>query len=541
MSTRIWSHSAVRLALLAMAILASVGQATDRSEGRSVRRYSYADTSWPRRQLDSERRDEMRLRDMAPSEQRYFTDPELLFQRLDDMEQKLGIPEEMAGGKVKPEHYLVGPKNVAAQLLKENLYKFPIDEGASGRGMHDACLGKEDGDDPFESLAMMNFNEHMKERKSDRELERVLGGYINNQQLDGKPAVATANLLAKVISSKVDQPRKSGTCRGTTTRSHVPTTRSTTTHRTTLSTTTRSPTTFCLPEPSSDPPLKPQPTPSPTPRPSPLAPSRPPTTRKPSAQRIKPSKCLISTKSQKPGSAKVLLEIILATKQHALSVLKNLNYLEMELLSRSTDDVVSENQVKEKEPQTKTSERIDKPEPRPPSRVFSFGIRPASQKETLYDLAMAKEEEMKLQDRVWEEHQQQMRLRRPMKPKRYEVAPAAAARLEPFQEPRKPLKFLNSMQPFTPLEPETSVDNRRINLEALSVVVKPMSSFPRKDSVSASTRAQINAVQLEGTSDDELHPMHAFELRPRKKKKHKFYSMEKQTQAKKLPIADVIY
>lgn len=537
MSTRILSHSAVRLSLLAMAILASVGQATDRSEGRSVRRYSYADTSWPRRPFGSERRD------LAPSEQRYFSDPELLFQRLDDMEQKLGIPEKMAAaGKVKSEHYLVGPTNVAAQLLKDNLYKFPIDDGAIGQGMHDDCLGKEDVDDPFESLARMNFNEHLNERKSDRELKRVLGGYLNDQQLDGKPAVATANLLAKVISSKVDQPRKSGPCRGTTARSHGFTTRSPTTHRTTLSTTTRSPTTFCLPEPSSDPPLKPLPTSPPTPRPPPSAPSRPPTTRKPSAQRIKPSnKCPISTKSQKLGGAKVLLEIILATKQHALSVLKNLNYLELELLSHSTDDDVSENHVKEKEPTTKTSERIEKPEPRPPSRVFSFGIRPASQKESLYDLAVAKEEELKLQDRVWEEHQQQMKLRRPVKPKRFEVAPAAAARLEPFQEPRKPLKSINSMEPFTPLEPETSDDNRRINLEALSVVVKPMSSFPRKDSLSSSPRAQMNAVQLEGTSDDELHPGNTFELRPRKKKKHKLYAMEKQTQTKKLPIAGVFY
>lgn len=237
----------------------------------------------------------------------------------------------------------------------------------------------------------------------------------------------------------------------------------------------------------------------------------------------------------------MLLEIILATKQHALSVLKNLNYLELELLSHSTDDDVSENHVKEKEPTTKTSERIEKPEPRPPSRVFSFGIRPASQKESLYDLAVAKEEELKLQDRVWEEHQQQMKLRRPVKPKRFEVAPAAAARLEPFQEPRKPLKSINSMEPFTPLEPETSDDNRRINLEALSVVVKPMSSFPRKDSLSSSPRAQMNAVQLEGTSDDELHPGNTFELRPRKKKKHKLYAMEKQTQTKKLPIAGVFY
>ncbi|EDV55296.2 uncharacterized protein LOC6547597 [Drosophila erecta] len=525
MSMRIWSHAAVGLSLQAIAILASAERATGRSEGTSEYRYPYVDTPWPRRQYSSEERDAMDLREMAPSEPRYLSDPEVLFQRLDDMEQKLGIPDRMAPtGKLKSEKYLVGPKNIAAQLFKDNLHKFPIDEGEDG-------LYKEE-EDPFDSLARMNFNEQLREYKPDRELKRMLGGYRNSHR-DGKPAVATANLLAKVVSSKVDQPRKSGTCRGTTGRP-MSTTKSTTTHRSTVSTTTRGPTTFCLPEPSSEPVL---PTPSPTPRPPPISPSSPPTARKPNGQ---PNRC----SSQKPGAVKVLLDTILATKQLALSVLKNLNYLEMELLSHSPDDDVcaeSDDPVKENEAPTKTSERFFKTEPRPHYRVFSFGIRPASQKESLYDLALAKEEELKLEDRVWKEHQQQMKLKRPIKPKRFEAAPANAARLEPFQEPRQPPKSLKPMEDLPPFEPETSTDNRRINLEALSVVVKPLSTVPRKDSPNSLPRAQMNAIQLEGTSEDQLQPSHSFHSRPRKKKKHKLYAMEQQPQAKRLPIAGVFY
>ncbi|XP_043641933.1 uncharacterized protein LOC122612407 [Drosophila teissieri] len=536
MSMRIWSHVAVGLSLQALAILASVGQAAGRSDGTSEHRTPYVDTSWPRRQYSSERRDSQDLRELAPSGPRYFSDPEVLFQRLDDMEQKMGTPERKASsGKLKSEKYLVGPKNIAAQLFKDNLYKFPIDESDDG-------VDKQEEEDPFESLARMNFNEQLKERKPDRELKRMLGGFRNNHR-DGKPAVATANLLAKVVSSKIDQPRKSGTCRGTTGRP-MSTTKSTTTHRTTVSTTTRGPTTFCLPEPISDAPFKSLPTPPPTPRLPPISPSRPPTTRKPSCPRIQPNKSPYSPQSQKPGAAKVLMEIISATKQHALAVLKNLNYLEMELLSRSTDDDVcaeSENPAKEKEAPTKTGERVVNPELRSHFQVFSFGIRPASQKESLYDLALAKEEELKLEDRVWEEHLQQMKLKRPIKPKRFEAAPANAARLEPFQEPRKPLKSLTPMEQLAPPEPEISTDNRRINLEALSVVVKPLSSVPRKDSPNSSPRAQMNAIQLEGNSDEQLHPSHRFQSRPRKKKKHKLYATEQQTQARKLPIAGVFY
>ncbi|KAH8365218.1 hypothetical protein KR084_006235 [Drosophila pseudotakahashii] len=528
-----------------MVILAGVGRATGRSGGQSD-----SSVPWSRRHYSSERRDEKDWRDMPPSEPRYLSDPEILFQRLDDMEQigskSVGTDRLSSLGKEKSENFLVGSKNIGAQLFKEELSKFPT----SGQEMgQDYSLTKK-MEDPFESLARMNFNEQPLEHKTDRELKRMLG-YYRRKDRDEQPAVATANLLAKVISSKVDQPRvalKGQTCRATTARP-LSTMRSTTTttRRTTTSTTSRSPSTFCLPEPepSADRLIKPMPsTPPPSTRPVP-----PPPTRKPCGNRVRPSKCRMKSKSKKPGGTKKLLDIILSTKQHALSVLKCLNHLEMELLSRSAEDEGSDKRSKEPEVPKKTCERLEKPL-KANSRVFSFGIRPASQKESMYDLALAKEEELKLEDRVWEEHQQQMKLRRPIKPKRFEAAPAAAARLEPFQEPRKPHESLDPLDSVDSVKQKTPADDRRINLEALSVVVKPMSPpLPKKDSSDPSAhwnpsllpRAEMKAIRVEGPIDDELQPSKILQKRRRKKKKHKLYAQEQQTEANRLPIAGVFY
>ncbi|XP_016995006.2 uncharacterized protein [Drosophila takahashii] len=548
MSMRIWSHSTVALSLMAMVILASVGQSTGRSGGQSD-----SNVPWSRRHYSSERRDEKDWRDMPPAEPRFLSDPEVLFQRLDDMEQK-GIksvsPDKGSSlSKAKSENFLVGSKNINDQLFKQELSKFPTIDQELGQ---DYGLAKK-VEDPFESLARMNFNEQPLEHKTDRELKRMLG-YYRRKDRDEQPAVATANLLAKVISSKVDQPRVSlkgqgQTCRATTPRplSTMRSTTTTTTRRTSTSTTNRSPSTFCLPEPepSADRLIKLLPS---TPPPAPPPPPRPPpATRKPCGNRVKPSKCRMKSKSKKHGGTKKLLDIILSTKQHALSVLKCLNHLEMELLSRSAEDEGSDKLRAKVQPgPKKTSERLEKP-PKTNSRVFSFGIRPASQKESMYDLALAKEEELKLEDRVWEEHQQQMKLRRPIKPKRFEAAPEAAARLELLQEPRKPHE---SLDPLDSVEPKTPADDRRINLEALSVVVKPMSPpVPRKDSSNPSAhwnqsllpRAEMKAIRVEGPIDDELQPSKMLQKRRRKKKKHKLYAQEQQTEANRLPIAGVFY
>ncbi|EDW28719.1 GL18797 [Drosophila persimilis] len=67
---------------------------------------------------------------------------------------------------------------------------------------------------------------------------------------------------------------------------------------------------------------------------------------------------------------------------------------------------------------------------------FFFGDRPGSTKERLADLAASREEELILQVKVWREHLQHLMARkRPFpKAKRFEAAPAAAARLEPVAD-----------------------------------------------------------------------------------------------------------
>ncbi|XP_016975491.2 pollen-specific leucine-rich repeat extensin-like protein 1 [Drosophila rhopaloa] len=549
MSMRIWSHSAVALLLMAMAILTSVGHATGRSGSHAVYRSPDMDDPWVSRHFSSERRDQKDWRDLTPLEPRSHNDPEILFQRLDDMEQKqIGAKSKiLSSGRDKSENFLVDSKSNAAHLLRDDFSRIPTD--SNDPGMFDGL--SQEREDPFQSLARMHFNEdplkHSKE--VNQEIKRMLG-YYREKERRGKPAVATANLLAEVISSKVDQPNvplKSQTCPARKSRP-TSTTKITSTRRPTTSTTPRGPTTFCLPDPTpEDRSAKPMDLPPPNP--------------KPCQERVKPSNPNNPKKPKpiKPEAAKMMLEIILATKQHALSVLKNLNYLEMELLGQSADDcpwqdldLESESSVKERPSLKKTPERLEKPKHlKPNTRVFSFGIRPASQSESLYDLALAKEEELKLGDRVWEEHQHQLRQRRPIKPKRFEAAPEAAARLEPLQEPRRPIESIDPSDPFDPeepLEPKAPAEDRRINLQALSVVVKPV---PRKDVLDPEvpwnpplmSQAEVKTIRVESSLDDELQPSKEIQKRKRKRKKHKFYAQKNQPTPNSYPpgIAGVFY
>ncbi|XP_033254706.1 uncharacterized protein LOC117194159 [Drosophila miranda] len=201
------------------------------------------------------------------------------------------------------------------------------------------------------------------------------------------------------------------------------------------------------------------------PRPStcPATTFRPPTTRHTKMSSPKPLappsrlKCKHRKGKKKPkklstSSATSIEKRILALKQHALSILKNLNYLEMEVLSQSPDICPRhQSQRKGKGPipkkKTKTGERLDRPTQ--PSltqsklhRGFFFGIRPASTKERLADLAASREEELRLQEKVWREHLQHLMARkRPFpKAKWFEAAPAAAARLEPVADTQLNLK-----------------------------------------------------------------------------------------------------
>ncbi|XP_022233227.2 protein piccolo [Drosophila obscura] len=220
-------------------------------------------------------------------------------------------------------------------------------------------------------------------------------------------------------------------------------------------------------------------------------------------------------KKKKPqvsaSSAMRLEQMILAMKQHALSILKNLNYLEMEVLSQSPN-TCSRHQSKGKgngaipKKKTKTGERLDRPTQ--PSRAqsklhrgFFFGIRPANAKERLTDLAAAREEELKLRGKVWREHLQRLMARkRPFfKPKRYEEAPAAAARLEP-------------------VEPKSAVDTQ-LNLKSLSMLLKSRPTSAPSQSVEdpagrMPVSSGINPIQAKQLKTTEHHP-----TRRRKKKK----------------------
>ncbi|SPP72923.1 uncharacterized protein LOC117581901 [Drosophila guanche] len=190
------------------------------------------------------------------------------------------------------------------------------------------------------------------------------------------------------------------------------------------------------------------------PRPSTCAattPKKPPSGKgnpSPKPKPLAPSKAQCKDKKEPPisGSSAKRLELeILGMKKHLLSILKTLNVLEMEVLSRSPDTCPRHhhkgkgmgkgNAPKKK---TKIGERLDRPNLLSKANStlhpgFVFGIRPAGAKEKLAALAAARSEELKLRGKVWQEHLQHLMARkRPyLKPKRYEVAPPAAARLEP--------------------------------------------------------------------------------------------------------------
>ncbi|BFG06312.1 uncharacterized protein DMAD_04845 [Drosophila madeirensis] len=179
-----------------------------------------------------------------------------------------------------------------------------------------------------------------------------------------------------------------------------------------------------------------KPSPKPSPKPKPLAPSR--------------AQCKHKNKPPISGSSAKRFEVeILGMKKHLLSILKTLNFLEMEVLSRSPDTCPRHHpkgngigKGKGKAPipkkKSKVGERLDRPNLLSKTNStlhpgFVFGIRPAGTKEKLADLGAARSEELKLRGKVWREHLQHLMARkRPyLKPKRYEVAPPAAARLEP--------------------------------------------------------------------------------------------------------------
>jgi len=105
------------------------------------------------------------------------------------------------------------------------------------------------------------------------------------------------------------------------------------------------------------------------------------------------------------------------------------------------------------------------------------------------------------------------------------------------------LNTLESVKPVTPAQ------DRRINLEALSVVVKPAPPVASKDSPSPSARwnpsfmprTEMKAIRVEGPVDDELQQSKVLQKRKRKKKKHKLYAQQQKAEASRFPIAGVFY
>ncbi|XP_020806740.1 PH domain-containing protein DDB_G0287875 isoform X2 [Drosophila serrata] len=221
--------------------------------------------------------------------------------------------------------------------------------------------------------------------------------------------------------------------------------------------TTKCPAPTTLPTPTT-----PTTVPTPTTTTTSTTPPTPPTirtTRKPSPPSIPTTKKVqFGPKGRKKSkhlsakTAKIFLEIILSTKKQVLSVLKTLNYMEMEVLSQSPDDCplpdfeLGQSKLKKKPNKQKETAKPLKPSSSSYSQAFFFGIRPASQMESDSDIALAREEELKLKNRVWEEYQQQMRDIPHCKSRRFQMAPQAPIRLAAIWEPKRPQEQKNQIK-----------------------------------------------------------------------------------------------
>ncbi|XP_034475715.1 uncharacterized protein LOC117782786 [Drosophila innubila] len=167
-----------------------------------------------------------------------------------------------------------------------------------------------------------------------------------------------------------------------------------------------------------------------------------------------------------PEDVDRLLRTLMSMKKHALLILKNLNLLEIELMSRWPDSCAASDVAQTtssdkpeythstettKEYASKTHERLDKPTTTTPfmfNRSFYFGLRGAGEGETDLNMDAALREQRKLEQKIREEYQMQhdmmrsenqrrllQRLKSNRKRARYEAAPAAAARLEIMTTP----------------------------------------------------------------------------------------------------------
>ncbi|KAH8279155.1 hypothetical protein KR026_002749, partial [Drosophila bipectinata] len=555
-----------------MMILAGLGQATGYPNYSYPWKWNHYNKARSQQYIRDQKDPKRPLRPKASHE-----DPEALFRRLDDMERR-GEKERMAErimhpewekGSVQMNAFHGGPKISPAQLYRDNFSHYGSDVSDHG---------EMELDDPFASIAHDSYNARSGEvispyDSTDREIERILE-YGKDTSLQARPSMAKANLLAKVVSNNGDQqikrlPTKNLLCTQRpqtfpTIRTRPTTTTRATTRQTTTTKTTRIPfSTFCMPDPTtsttSRPPPLPQPSPHPPYHPSPLP--------KP----IPKDECAKKSKILNASTAKMILETILESKQHALAVLKNLNYMEMEVLSLASETCPRMNPKPKFDSKhrgrvmsTKYGEKMEAPR-KPPSTfgqssparefpAFSFGIRPISKGESPSALAIAREEELKLEERVWDEHLNLMRARRPWKPKRAraEAAPPEAVHLEPLPN-KQPQDFLEELDADEPVEKENPLefsvvhmpmesevpdvnqlpkDPHRINVQALSVIVKPVvPAEPSEESVLPAPDTWgspvLSQTEMQGPLRNEWEPTkHRKNNRRRKKKKHRLYKQQ---------------
>ncbi|XP_068147692.1 uncharacterized protein [Drosophila tropicalis] len=312
--------------------------------------------------------------------------------------------------------------------------------------------------------------ERLENAASDREFESMLNGQREKSRgglavihtFDTvEPLEPKINILSKAMKKPTPRPNLCPTKCSTTPRTCPSTTTkcSTTCRTTTPCPPPTQPTEICLPEPT---------------RCSQNSPKRP-------AETKKKRPLIESTKAEQ------LLKIIRGMKRHALLMLKDLNYLELEILEKSSGSCPnheSRNEGQRSQSQ-KNRERLDLPgskaklklkfhqnsKPTHQSQSFYFGVRPL---EALEDLDEARDEELKLEQKVREEHQM---LRQQLKAKenqwlqkakraRFNEAPEAAARLETVYP--KVIEHVKGM------DEGQSNSNAPLSLKIQNVVAKPL-------------------------------------------------------------------
>ncbi|KAH8280318.1 hypothetical protein KR018_002720, partial [Drosophila ironensis] len=507
---------------------------------------------------------------------RNHQDPAPLFKKLDELETE---SNRLAANQRYPEWNkssgqvtgcLVGPELASSRLYRENFSHYDSDLSEHG---------ERDLDHSFSSMAARRVNAKPQERLSNYE---ILGFEKESSCLDPFASMVKDNYESRVAGGKSGESSKSYRLSASNSRTF-----STVRPASTYLATTRKPTvipctSICLPDASRTPSITPPPRrPSPPSTPRPITIPRPPSTPRPPSPPASPvptggGKCgEMPKKILNAAAAKKMIEIILQSKQHALALLKHLNYMEMELLGRAPDTTEGGSYFQERErhrqrqkhrqlqlqkqrlmsekngktwegPQKTTGTR---PQSKGTAR-FSFGIRPVINSGNPNELEMAKEEELKLEERVWEEHKSQLKSRRPFKPKRERVeeAPPQAVHLEPLPGPLVVPQLGLEQQSRDPL-PQQMVPNnlrvipvphvlevqqspaqqegappRRINVHAVSVFVKPGPASEQTSMGAPWNPAEMATIRLEGPLAVEAKPVKRRKIkRKKKKKKYQFH------------------